>query len=82
MSSLRPLAIVGMLMALGTVAPVHAALTTNATTTNALTTNALTTNALTTNALTTNALVATGSVIADLNGVAVEGISLPYNIHR
>jgi hypothetical protein len=81
-SLLRSLALAGTLVLLGAAAPACAALTFNALTFNALTFNALTFNALTFNALTFNALATTGSAIADLNGVAVEGISLPPVTHR
>ena len=39
--------------------------------------NALTANALTNNALSNNALTAAGSAMSDLNGVAVEELTLP-----
>jgi hypothetical protein len=67
MSSFRSLALGGTILALAATAPAHAALTFNA---------------LTFNALTFNALAATGSAIADLNGVAVEGITLPPATQR
>ena len=70
-------ALAGTLLLIGAAAPAHAELATNALATNALANNALSGNALATNALAGNALVATGSAIEDLNGVAVEGISLP-----
>jgi hypothetical protein len=77
MLSFRHLAIAATILLLGAAAPAYAALVANALTFNALTFNALTSNALTFNALTSNALAATGGPIADLNGVTVEGISLP-----
>jgi len=49
----------------------------NALTYNALTSNALTSNSITYNALGHNALTATGSGLAELNGVAVEAVVLP-----
>jgi len=58
------------------------ALSSNALSTNALSGNALAANALAGNALAANALVTTGSAIADLNGVTVEGITLPPATHR
>jgi hypothetical protein len=77
MSSRRFVTIAGTVLLLGAAAPAHAALSMNA-----LTSNALTYNALVANALTVNALAATGSAVADLNGVAVEGISLPQGPRR
>jgi hypothetical protein len=68
----RPLAVASMFVMLGAAWPVHAALNPNA-----LTNNALASNAITNNALTNNALAATGSAVADLNGVTVEAIALP-----
>lgn len=72
MSPLRYLAIAGGLLLLGAAVPVHAGEHFNS-----LTNNSLTSNAVTQNALNPNALATTGSAVADLNGVAVEGISLP-----
>jgi hypothetical protein len=92
MPSLRFAAIAGTMLLFAVAAPAHAALTDNALAGNAVTQNAVTQNALagnavtqnavtqnalSTNAVTQNALVATGSAIADLNGVAVEGVTLP-----
>ena len=42
--------------------------------------NALSVNALTVNALTVNALTANGSTLEDLNGVAVEAVTLPDEV--
>lgn len=53
------------------------ALVSNSLSTNALTNNALTSNSITHNSLNFNALAATGSVLGELNGVAVEGVILP-----
>jgi len=63
-------------------ASAHAALTSNtlnlnALTFNALTFNALTSNAITVNALSFNALTRDGSALGELNGVAVEAVTLP-----
>jgi hypothetical protein len=77
MSSYRSLALAGMFLLFGAAAPVHASLTSNSLTSNSLTSNSLTSNSLTNYAVTQNALVATGSAIADLNGVSVEEVSLP-----
>ena len=82
MPSLRSFALAGTILVLVGAASAHAALTSNALTSNALTSNTLTSNALTSNALTSNALVATGSAVGDLNGVAVEGITLPPGAQR
>ena len=53
------------------------ALTVNALTSNALTSNALLANAVTSNSLSFNAVVAAGSVLGELNGIAVEAVILP-----
>lgn len=53
------------------------ALTSNALTSNALTSNALLANAVTSNSLSFNAVVAAGSVLGELNGIAVEAVILP-----
>jgi methionine-rich copper-binding protein CopC len=72
MRSLRTLGITGTALLLAAVATAHAALTSNSPGFNALTSNAGAFNALTT----------TGSAVADLNGVAVEAITLPPATHR
>lgn len=82
-------ALAGTLLLIGATAPAHAVLTSNSLSANSLSTNALagnsltcnslTTNSLSSNALATNALVTTGAAVADLNGVAVEAISLPQS---
>jgi hypothetical protein len=89
MSLLRSLTVAGTVLALGAAAPApaHAALIGNALSINALSINALSINALIGNALTSNALTtdphfANGPAIADLNGVAVEGVTLPRQIRR
>jgi hypothetical protein len=50
--------------------------------TNALVPNSLTHNALTHNSLIGNALVPTGSQLGELNGVAVEAVTLPDGLAR
>ena len=87
MLSLRSAIIAGAILAIVATTPAHAGLSTNALISNGLTqnglsANALTTNAFTSNAITSNALVATASAIADLNGVTVEGISVPPGAKR
>ena len=87
MLSRRLLAVVSAVVLIGTAVPAHAglsmnALNANALTTNALTTNAVTQNAVTQNAVTQNALANGGAAIADLNGVAVEAITLPQAIRH
>jgi len=67
MLSLRLLAVAGTVLLFGAAAPADAGLSMNG---------------QSANALTTNALLTTGSAIADLNGVVVQGVSLPQAISR
>jgi hypothetical protein len=62
---------------LAAAAPAHAHLTSNA-----LTHNSLIGNALTHNSLIGNALVPTGSQLGELNGVAIEAVTLPDGLAR
>jgi hypothetical protein len=75
MSLLRSLTVAVTVLALGAAAPAHATLTLNA-----LSINALSINALTSNALTTDPRLAGTPAIVDLNGVAVEGVTLQPQI--
>jgi hypothetical protein len=76
MSLRRSVIVAGTVLALGAAAPAPAVLTSNALTSNALNFNALVANALNSNALTTDPRLANRPMIADLNGVAVEGVTL------
>lgn len=80
MSLLRSLTVAGTVLALGAAAPAHATLTLNALSINALSINALSINALTSNSLATDPRLAGTSAIVDLNGVVVEGVTLPRQI--
>lgn len=87
MSLLRSLTVAGTVLALGVASPAHATLALNALSINALSINALSINALSINALTSNALttdprLAGTPAIADLNGVVVEGVTLPRQNNR
>ncbi|MDQ0472719.1 hypothetical protein [Labrys wisconsinensis] len=82
MSLLRSLTVAGTVLALGVASPAHATLALNALSINALSINALSINALTSNALTTDPRLASTPAIADLNGVVVEGVTLPRQNNR